>query len=304
MDPAAREQFWESAWSGEMALHADLANEQHYEVPASFFSLVLGPRKKYSAAYWPEGVDQLGAAEGAMLELYAERAGLRDGQSILDLGCGWGSFTLWAAERFPGSQIVAVSNSSSQREHIEAGVATRGLRNIEVVTSDITGLELRRRFDRVVTVEMLEHVRNHRAVFQKLRAWLEASGAVFVHVFAHRQYAYPFSGEGPGSWMARTFFTGGAMPSRALLPAAAHPLFQLADDWWIDGTHYARTLESWLTRLDEHEAEVRTVLEPVYGADVELWVQRWRMFFMACAEMFGYRNGTEWGVAQHLLRPV
>lgn len=303
-DPAGREAFWAAAQAGPIALVPDLANEQHYEVPAAFFDLVLGPRRKYSSAWWPPGVDDLASAEEAMLALTAERAGIADGQAILDLGCGWGSFTLWAAEHHPASEVVGVSNSAGQRDHILRLAADRGLGNVAVVTADVNDFDAGRRFDRVVSVEMLEHVRNHRALFERMRGWVAEDGAVFVHVFAHREFAYPFETGGPGSWMAETFFSGGVMPSVDLLPDAAARHFDLAGDWWVDGTHYARTLDAWLGRLDEQEPEVRAVLASTYGDDLDRWVQRWRMFFMACSALFGFADGTEWGVAHHRFEPV
>lgn len=302
--PRERADFWNEARRGPVAVHTDTANQQHYEVPASFFDIVLGPAGKYSSAYWPEGVTGLAEAEEAMLRLTAERAGIEDGGHLLDLGCGWGSFTLWAARRHPGLQITAVSNSTGQRRHIEGIAGREGLTNIEVVTADVADFEPDRRFDRIVSVEMLEHVRNHPELFGRMRRWLEPEGAVFVHVFAHREYAYPFEAEGPASWMAETFFTGGVMPSRRLLPESAQPHFELDGDWWLDGTHYARTLDAWLDRFDANRDAVREILLPVYGNDTATWMQRWRMFFMACAEMFAYDAGRQWGVAHHRFVPA
>lgn len=244
------------------------------------------------------------AAEDAMLTTYEERAELRDGQRILDLGCGWGSFSLWAAERYPGSQIVAVSNSAPQRRFIESKAAEGGLSNIEVITSDVNQFHPDGRFDRIVSIEMLEHVRNHRALFGRMRGWVESDGAVFVHVFAHRELAYPFETEGRGAWMARTFFTGGVMPSPTLLPEAAVAEFALDETWWIGGQHYARTLRAWLDLQDEREPEIRRVLAPIYRSDVDRWVQRWRMFYMACEEMFRFDGGRQWGVLHQLFRPL
>ena len=303
LDPTARRDFWEQAWRGPIAIETESANEQHYEVPPEFFDIVLGPRRKYSAALWPSGIGDLASAEDEALLAYEERAGLADGQSILDLGCGWGSFSLWAAERYPSSDVVAVSNSAPQREFISRVAAEQSLSNLEVVTADINEFSPGRRFDRVVSIEMLEHVRNHRAVFERIRHWVEDDGAVFIHVFSHKELAYPYEVEGPASWMAETFFTGGVMPSPTLLPSAAEPYFDLSDTWWIDGTHYSKTLEAWLDRQDARAEDVRNAIEPVYGSETERWEQRWRMFFMACSEMFNYRGGTEWGVVHHLFAP-
>lgn len=303
-DPAERDRFWAEASEGPIALVPDLANEQHYEVPAAFFDLVLGPRRKYSSAFWPKGVETLDEAESTMLERTAERAGLVDGQRILDLGCGWGSFTLWAAERFPASQVVGVSNSASQRESILARAEGSGLSNVTVETADINDFAPDGRFDRIVTIEMLEHVRNHPALFARMAEWVEPEGAIFAHVFAHRDFAYPFEIDGPASWMAETFFSGGVMPSRRLLPdAAATAGWHLDGDWWESGVHYERTLEAWLDRMDDQLPQVRDVLAPTYGDDVDLWLQRWRMFFMACSALFGYADGREWGIAHHRFTP-
>ncbi|MGD2042524.1 MAG: cyclopropane-fatty-acyl-phospholipid synthase family protein [Acidimicrobiia bacterium] len=301
--PSARRDLWAEAWNGPIALVPDLANEQHYEVPAEFFEIVLGPHLKYSCSLWDEGGGDLEAAEERMLEAYAERAELADGQAILDLGCGWGSFSLWAAARYPNSRITAVSNSKPQRLHIEETAFERGIENLEVVTADINDFDPGDTFDRIISIEMMEHVRNHRALFERMVDWVEEDGAVFIHVFAHREYAYLYETGGATDWMARTFFTGGVMPSRSLIPEAAGPYFAHEMAWWVDGTHYERTCNEWLTRLDQNEVAMRDVLAPVYGDDLDGWIQRWRMFFMACAELFGYDRGREWGVSHHLLRP-
>jgi cyclopropane-fatty-acyl-phospholipid synthase len=298
-----RGEFWAAARQGPIAVVPDLANRQHYEVPAAFFELVLGPRLKYSACTWPTGVDDLAAAEEAMLALTAERAGIGDGDSILDLGCGWGSFSLWAAERFPNSEVVGVSNSAPQRRSIEARASRAGLHNVTIVTSDINDFDPGRRFDRVVSVEMMEHVRNHPELFRRLRSWTEDDGTVLVHVFAHRDRAYPYETGGPADWMADTFFSGGVMPSADLIPSAAEMWFEHESTWWMNGRDYERTLEAWLNRMDQQPDAIRAALEPTYGPDTELWIQRWRMFFMACSELFGYRRGSEWGVVHHRLRP-
>jgi len=303
INPEDRRRFRDEAWSGPIALSTDLANEQHYEVPPRFFELILGAAEKYSSGYWPERDTDLDGAELAMFDLYADRADLVDGQTILDLGCGWGSFSLWAAKRFPNSQIVGISNSPSQAARIRQLASDRRLANVEAVTADINDYVAPQRFDRIVSIEMLEHVRNHRALFERATEWVDPDGALFIHVFAHRDHAYPFEAEGPGNWMARTFFTGGVMPSSELLRTAAEPYFRQTGEWWIKGTHYAKTLEAWLSLLDDRVEAVREVLEPVYGSDVETWIQRWRMFFMACSEMFALRDGEEWGVLHQLFRP-
>lgn len=267
-----------------IALEPAKPNEQHYEEPPAFFELVLGPRLKYSSCLWEVGTATLDEAEEAMLALTCERAELADGMEILDLGCGWGSLTLYAAERYPSARITAVSNSSVQREWIEA----RAPANVSVVTADANDLELDRRFDRVVSVEMFEHMRNYEALMAKVASLLEPDGRLFVHVFCHRDLAYPYS----TGWMARNFFTAGQMPSADLLLEFQRDL-ELVERWLVSGEHYARTSEAWLERLAENEAEI----ERRWGRP---FLARWRVFFLACAELFAYRDGTEWLVAHYL----
>jgi cyclopropane-fatty-acyl-phospholipid synthase len=281
----------------EIAIAPEAANAQHYEVPAQFFARVLGPHLKYSCACWPAGVDALGAAEAAMLELTAARAGLSDGQAVLDLGCGWGALTLWAAARFPRSRFTAISNSRSQRDHIAEQARRRGLSNATVRVADIRSLELPAgAFDRVVSIEMFEHMRNYQALLRRIAGWLAPGGALFVHVFAHRRHAYPFEDAGASDWMAREFFTGGLMPSVDLLREFQDDL-AIAAEWWLDGSHYARTAEAWYANLMAHRAEAAELLDA--GPRGRARVERWRVFFLACAELFGYRGGREWGVAHY-----
>lgn len=287
-----------------IAIATEAANAQHYEVPPAFFARVLGPHRKYSSAYWPPGVRTLGEAEAAMLALVEARAGLADGQEILDLGCGWGAFALWAAARWPAARITAVSNAHAQRTYIYAEAAARGLRNLEVVTGDVRTLApaaWARRFDRVVSVEMFEHVRNHRALLARIAGWLRADGALFVHVFAHRELAYLYEDRGPSDWMAREFFTGGMMPSATLLARFQDDL-RLDATWLLDGTHYARTAQAWVDQLAAHRAEVTPLLGAT-PAEAARRYQRWRVFFLACVELFGYRGGREWVVAHHRFVP-
>lgn len=287
-----------------VALAPDEANAQHYEVPTELFELMLGPHLKYSSGYWPDGVTTLAQAEEAMLTLTCERADLADGQDVLELGCGWGSLTLWMAARYPGSRITAVSNSATQRDWIEKQAFERGLDNVDVRTRDVNDLELAAdSVDRVVSIEMFEHVRNHAELLRRIARWLRPDGALFVHVFAHRELLYPFRAGSRVDWMARHFFADGVMPS--------HDLFlHLQDDlvvdrlWAVDGTHYHRTLEAWLARLDAHRDRVVDLLADTHGADeARARYHRWRVFTIACSELFGYADGTEWHVTHTRMRP-
>ena len=292
--------------SGPIAVHTEDANDQHYEVPAAFYGKVLGRFRKYSSGYWPEGVDDLDGAELAMLELSAERAMVQDGQRILDLGCGWGSMSLFLAERLPNAEILGISNSASQREFILAEAGRRGLSNLDIVTADINDFEPElesRRFDRIVSIEMLEHVRNYSALFERMRRWLKEEGLAFVHIFCHHTVAYPFELDGDRDWMARHFFTGGMMPSVDFFERFDRHL-EVTDRWLVPGVHYERTSNAWLDKLDAHRDELRPVLEATYGASqAETYYHRWRLFFLACAELFGLRGGREWMVAHYRLRP-
>jgi cyclopropane-fatty-acyl-phospholipid synthase len=285
--------------ASDLAIATAAANEQHYEVPAAFFEHVLGPHLKYSSCYWPAGAATLGEAEAAMLELTAARAGLADGQDVLDLGCGWGSLTLWAAARFPASRFTAVSNSRTQRDFIAARARARGLPNLDVRTADVRTLALpAASFDRVVSIEMFEHLRNYELVLRRIAGWLRPGGALFVHVFAHARHAYPFEDAGRTDWMAREFFTGGLMPSARLLPCFQRDL-RVAAEWLLPGTHYARTAEAWYANLMARRRAIAPILQRAYGGAAAARFQRWRVFFLACAELFGYRDGTEWGVAHY-----
>ena len=286
---------------GPIALVPDLANEQHYEVPPEFFELILGPRLKYSSCLWPSGTNTLREAEEAMLRLSAERAGLEDGMRVLDLGSGWGSMSLWIAEQYPESEVVAVSNSAPQGAFIRRQAERRGLHNVQHIVRDVNALELAGRFDAVMSVEMFEHVRNHPVLLEEVAAALRPNAKVFVHVFAHRNLFWEFEDRGPADWMARTFFSGGIMPSHKDFHRLVAP-FAVEQSWWENGLHYQKTLDAWLGLLDAHRTEVTRTIAPVYGEQTDRWVQRWRIFLMACSEFFGYAGGDLLGVSHHRLR--
>ena len=282
-----------------IAVHADAANAQHYELPAAFFEHCLGPRLKYSCCYYPRGGETLAQAEEAMLALYGERAELADGQDILELGCGWGSLTLWMAEHYPRARIVAVSNSRGQRLHIEAQCRARGLANVRVLTADVSTLALEAaRSDRCVADEMFAHMRKYDTLLGRIAHWLRPGGKLFVHVFAHRTLMYPFQTQGRDNWLGRHFFTGGLMPAADTLLWFQRDL-AIEQRWLVDGRHYQRTANHWLARQDAAREAVLAELTTAYGPQARLWFQRWRMFWMACAELFGHAGGSEWLVAHY-----
>jgi cyclopropane-fatty-acyl-phospholipid synthase len=289
--------------SSPLAVFTREANEQHYEVPAAFFNLVLGKNKKYSSSYFGSKSNSLGQAEDEALAITIERANLKPGQKILELGCGWGSLTLAMARRFPDAEIVAISNSSSQREFILAKAKAEGLNRVTVLTRnviEVTNLDQEfGKFDRVVSVEMFEHMRNYEILFSRISKWLKPDGELFVHIFTHREASYLFETEGEDNWMGRHFFTGGQMPAQDLFLDFQKDL-ELVEQWAWSGTHYGETSERWLNQLDAHRVEALQILEGVYGKDLApVWVQRWRIFFMACAELFNYDEGREWGVTHY-----
>ncbi len=278
------------------------ANEQHYEVPAEFFAQVLGPQRKYSSGYWPAGVTTLAEAEEASLQATAEHAGIADHMRVLELGCGWGAFSLWAARRFPNSQFVAVSNSHSQRAWIESQIAAESLTNLEIITADMNQFAPQTSVDRIVSIEMFEHMRNWRALFSRVHDWLTPDGQCLIHVFCHRTLPYVYDDRGLDDWMSHYFFAGGIMPSDDL-PLYLHDHLRVVDRWRWNGQHYAHTLNAWLAQMDHARAAVWPILETTYGVEqAACWWMRWRLFFMACAELFAFNRGQEWWVSHYLLQ--
>lgn len=289
-----------------IALVPDLANQQHYEVPSRFFEYVLGPHLKYSSAYWPSGATNLEQAELAGLEETVQHAQLFDGQRVLELGCGWGSLTLFMASKFPNSQITAISNSGSQRDFIESRAQKLNLNNIKIITRDMNEFDTENNYyDRIVSVEMFEHMRNWDVLYSKVARWLKPGGKFFKHIFVHRDVPYEFEDNGPGDWMSRYFFSGGMMPSDDL-PLFFQKNLNLIKRWRWGGRHYAKTAEAWLSNMDQHREEILPLIQDTYGEQAaSMWWSRWRLFFHACSELFGFENGQHWFVSHYLFeKPV
>jgi cyclopropane-fatty-acyl-phospholipid synthase len=286
-----------------IASHTDEANRQHYEVPAEFFSLVLGAQRKYSSCYYPDDTTTLDEAETTALSESVAHAGLLDGMDILELGCGWGSLSLYMADRFPNARITSVSNSASQRDYIIGCARERGFSNLSVVTVDMNDFTTANRFDRVVSVEMFEHMSNWQSLFERVRSWLQPEGRFFLHVFNHRDRSYRFDHNNPADWIAQHFFTGGIMPAFDL-PHRFGEIFTVEQDWRWSGLHYRRTALDWLANFDREIDRIRPILKRVYGNDARLWERRWRLFFLATAGLFGHQGGEVWGVGHYLLAPT
>lgn len=296
-------QFISEMDASPIALQTQSANAQHYEVPPRFFELVLGPRLKYSACWWGPETRLLAEAEENMLRTTAERARIAEGQDILELGCGWGSLTLFLAERFPRSRITAVSNSRPQKEFILNRARQRGLSNVQILTRDMNVFQADRKYDRVVSVEMFEHMRNYRKLLQRVAGFLKPEGRLFLHIFVHREYAYPFVSRGAGDWMARHFFSGGMMPSADLLLRFPEHL-RVRERWKVSGIHYQKTAEAWLRNHETHRTEIVKLFNAAYGAREGFrWWNRWKIFFLSCSELWGYRNGGEWFIGHYLMEP-
>ena len=296
---SSKKQSWiQQMKESPIALVPEKANEQHYEVPPAFFENVLGKHLKYSSGYWPDGVNSLDESEESMLELSFERAQLTDGDSILELGCGWGSLTCYMASKLPNSKITAVSNSKDQKEHILNRCKNQGLDNIEVITADMNDFETENNYDRVVSIEMFEHMRNYKELLSKISSWLNDDGKLFIHIFTHQSVVYPFENQGEADWMAREFFSGGMMPSHDLLLHFQDDLI-IDDVWSMSGTHYEKTSLAWVNKMDANKDSIMKIFLKTYGDDAKLWFQRWRIFFMSCEKLFGYNNGSEWGVSHY-----
>ena len=296
----ALNQFVADMRAADVAPVPELANEQHYEVPAEFFNEVLGKHRKYSACYWEDGTQDLDQAEANALEITCQRAGIKNGMDVLELGCGWGSLSLWLATNYPDSKITSVSNSSSQRRYIEQQARQRQLDNLHVITSDMNDFAAPGTYDRVVSLEMFEHMRNYQELFRRINGWLKPGGQFFMHIFCHRHCAYAYEDNGPNDWMSRHFFSGGIMPS-ADLPLRFQDDLSIRARWVWDGRHYEKTSNAWLANMDKRKAEIMPIMEQTYGkADASKWFMRWRMFFMACAELFACEGGQEWFVGHYL----
>ncbi|MBS1638204.1 MAG: class I SAM-dependent methyltransferase [Bacteroidetes bacterium] len=283
-----------------IAIHTADANQQHYEVPTAFYKYCLGKHLKYSSGYWKPGVIDIDTSEKDMLELTCERAGLADGQDVLELGCGWGSLSLFMAARYPGSRFTVVSNSRTQKVYIDEQARLRGINNLTVITADINAFTIQQTFDRIVSVEMFEHMRNYQALLQKVSSFMKPDARLFIHIFTHKTYAYKFEVIDDTDWMSRYFFTGGIMPSDHLLMYFADHL-SVQKHWHVSGTHYQKTSEAWLRNMDRHKDQIMPLFRETYGADQALkWWVYWRIFFMACAELWGYHGGEEWIVSHYL----
>ena len=286
-----------------VAEHADAANRQHYELPPEFFALFLGPRRKYSSCLYPTGRESLAEAEIIALAKTAAHAGVKDGEDILELGCGWGSLSLYLAQEFPAARITSVSNSAPQRLYIEAQARARGLTNLSVVTADMNDFATPQSFDRVVSVEMFEHMANWQTLLSRVKGWLNPDGRLFLHIFTHRNRPARYDWRDPDDWMGQHFFTGGIMPTVGLIRQFPD-LFTVDWEWRWSGTHYRQTALQWLQAFDANRAQIDPILADVYGADAAVWRRRWRMFFLATAESFGFNRGESWGVSHYRLRPT
>lgn len=286
-----------------IAMHVNEAKRQHFEMPPQFFAYILGPRRKYSACYHPNADSTLEEAELYSLEEIVERADIHDGMDILELGCGWGAISLYLAEQFPNSRITTVSNSVSQYDCITSLMQERGITNVTVITADMNDFTTQNRFDRVVSVEMFEHMANWRRLLERVRSWMKPNGKLFIHMFTHRDRSYRFDHNDPTDWIAQYFFTGGMMPARDL-PYKYGDLFKVEQEWRMNGAHYRRTALGWLANYDRKLDRIQPILQEVYGKDAAIWQRRWRLFFLATAGMFGHEDGEVWSIGHYLLSPA
>jgi len=305
-DPAAQLQakmdFIHQLRQSEIAIETDKANQQHYELPPGFFEKVLGPHLKYSCCLWEDDVVNLEQAEQAALKQICQRAQISDGMDILELGCGWGSFSLWAAQHYPNCHITAVSNSALQRDFILNQCDQRQLNNVEIITTDANVFTAKKTYDRIVSIEMFEHMRNYHNLLHRVSQWLKPEGKLFVHIFVHREYPYFFETQGEDDWLGQYFFTGGIMPSDDLLHYFQDDLI-LDYQWRLSGMHYFHTAEAWLKKMDNAKEDIMPIMVDVYGLkNAARWFQRWRVFFMACAELWGYNDGNQWWVSHYRFR--
>ncbi len=285
-----------------IAIHTLDANEQHYEVPTEFYKYVLGKRMKYSSGYWISANDTLDVSEENMLKISCERVELKDGMEVLDLGCGWGSLTLYIAEKYPNCKIIGVSNSRTQKEYIDFVCKQKGFQNVQIITQDMNVFEIEKQFDRLMSVEMLEHMKNYEKLFSKFARFMKKDALFFIHIFTHKTYAYHFEVKDETDWMSKYFFTGGMMPSDNLLLYFQKDL-EIVKHWHVSGKHYQKTSEAWLSNMDKHKKEILPILEKTYGKENKTkWWVYWRVFFMACAELWGYNGGEEWMVSHYLFK--
>ena len=294
------EKFLKEASSGEIAVHTDDANNQHYEVDSEFFQYCLGKNLKYSSCYWDENTSSLDQAEDNMLELYCKRADVKDGMDILDIGCGWGSLSLFLANKYPNANITGISNSSSQKLFIDKEASKRNLRNLKIITSDINDFKSSKKFDRIISIEMFEHTKNSKKLLDSIDSWLNPKGCFFMHDFAHKNNPYYFDKDQNNAWMAKYFFTGGMMPNHNLFRDLESNL-NYQKSWMLSGTHYEKTSNAWLNKMDHNREKILTLFKE--NSDIKTAKRNfhfWRLFFIACAEIFGYANGSEWCVSHHL----
>lgn len=295
-----RKEFIHELKSSPIAIETDKANDQHYQVPTSFFEYVLGDRMKYSCALWERGTEHLSDAEEKMIELTLQRADIRDGDRVLELGCGWGAFSLYIAKKYPNCQVTAVSNSKTQKDYIMGRAREQGLENIAVKTCNVAHLQLDQKFDRVISIEMFEHMRNYQQLLKNISGWLDENGKLFVHIFTHKDSSYKFEVKDESDWMSKYFFSGGTMPSNYLLFDFQEDL-KIVDHWFLPGTHYAKTARAWLERMDQHKSEIMEIFNQHYGkGSATKWWNYWRVFFMSCEELWKYKNGQEWQVGHYL----